>query len=75
MTDNGLGRHSARWRSVEDERECQMKKLLLIALLAAFASATNTPIVAKVLGFGQTVAYANDDQGEDLSQDCDGECG
>jgi hypothetical protein len=53
-----------------------MKKLLLIALLAAFVSATNTPMVAKMLGFGATVAYAGDgnDQGGDVFGDCDGDC-
>jgi hypothetical protein len=51
-----------------------MKKIFLIALLAAFVSATNTPIVAKVLGFGATAAYAqnDNDQGENCDGDCDG---
>jgi hypothetical protein len=49
-----------------------MKKLLLIALLATFVSATNTPMIAKVLGFGATAAYAQGDQGENV--DCDGDC-
>jgi hypothetical protein len=34
-----------------------MRKILLIALLAAFASATTLPTLATVLGFDQT-AYA-----------------
>jgi hypothetical protein len=41
-----------------------MKKLLLMALLAAFVSGTTTPTLTKVLGFGHS-AYAQDDQGED----------
>jgi hypothetical protein len=45
-----------------------MKKILLIALMAACVSATSAPILAKVLGFGATAAYAGPflgDQGED----------
>jgi hypothetical protein len=44
-----------------------MKKLLLIALLAAFASVTTTPILGGLAGFGPGTAYAQDDndQGED----------
>jgi hypothetical protein len=44
-----------------------MKRLLLIALLAALASASTTPILGGLPGFGPGTAYAggNDDQGED----------
>jgi hypothetical protein len=47
-----------------------MGKLLLIALLVAFASATTMPTLGKVLGFGATTAghgqgQDKDDQGED----------
>ena len=41
-----------------------MKKLLLIALFAAFASAIATPILGSLTGFGPGTAYAGDDQGE-----------
>jgi hypothetical protein len=47
-----------------------IKRLFLIALLAAFASAATMPTLGKVLGFSSTAAYAqdegNNDQGEDL---------
>jgi hypothetical protein len=42
-----------------------MKKMLLIALLAAFTSVTTAPFVSKVMGFGPGTAYAQDDQGDD----------
>jgi hypothetical protein len=46
-----------------------LQKLLLIALLAAAVSATTMPTIGKVLGFGHTAAFAQDedpgDQGED----------
>jgi hypothetical protein len=35
-----------------------MKRILLIALLAAFASATTMPTVGKLLGSDPTAAYA-----------------
>jgi hypothetical protein len=43
-----------------------MKKLLLVMLLAAFASVTTTPILGSLAGFGPGTAYAgdNNDQGE-----------
>jgi hypothetical protein len=41
-----------------------MKKLLLIALLAAFASATTTPILGGLAGFGPGTAYAQDDDAQ-----------
>ncbi len=54
-----------------------MKKMLLIALLAAFASATTTPILGKVMGFGPGTAHAqdqgNDSQGDDTAVDEDGQ--
>jgi len=51
-----------------------MKKLMLIAFLALFVSATTTPTLTRVLGFASGHAYAADDdsqgdndlQGEDL---------
>lgn len=47
-----------------------MKKLLLIVLLASFASVTYMPILGKVLG--PTAAYAQiDDSGNDLQIDDD----
>ncbi len=43
-----------------------MKKVLLIVLLATFASVTTTPILGGLAGFGPATAYAqDDDQGED----------
>ena len=45
-----------------------MKKLLLVALLAAVASATTMPTLGKVLGFSATAAYAGDEQGDDNNQ-------
>jgi len=41
-----------------------MRKLLLIALLALFASATTTPILGKVMGFGPGTAFAQDDDAQ-----------
>lgn len=46
-----------------------MKKIVLIALLVAFASVTYMPILGKVVG--PTVAYAQDDSGDDLQGDDD----
>ena len=47
-----------------------MKKIVLIALLVAFASVTYMPILGKVVG--PTVAYAqNDDSGDDIQGDDD----
>ena len=45
-----------------------LQKLLLIALLAAAVSATTMPTLGKVLGFGHTVAFAQDSQGDDDDQ-------
>ena len=44
-----------------------MKKILLMMLLAAFVSATTTPTFSKLMGFGPSVAFAqdDDDQGDD----------
>ncbi len=44
-----------------------MTKVLLIVLLAAFASVTTAPILGGLVGFGPGTAYAqdDDDQGED----------
>jgi hypothetical protein len=45
-----------------------MKKILLIALSAAFVCATTTPTLTKLLGFGPATAYAQSDengQGQD----------
>jgi hypothetical protein len=42
-----------------------MKKILLVAMLVAFASAATLPTLGNVLGFG-TAAYAHgNDQGDD----------
>src|SRR5215471_10284150 len=51
--------------------EGQMKKILLMALLAAFVSGTTMPTLTKVLGFGSAAAYAQDDQGENNDVDVD----
>ena len=48
-----------------------MKKILLMALLAAFVSGTTTPTLTNVLGFGSEAAYAQDDQGENNDVDVD----
>jgi hypothetical protein len=43
-----------------------MKKMLLMALLAAFMIGTTTPTLTKLLGFGTAAAHAQEgDQGED----------
>ncbi len=41
-----------------------MKKVLLIVLLAAFASVTTTPILGGLPGFGPATAYAQDDDSQ-----------
>jgi len=46
-----------------------MRKLLLLALLALFVSATTTPIVSKVMGFGPGTAFAQDDDAQDDEDD------
>jgi hypothetical protein len=48
-----------------------MKKLLLLALLAAAVSATTMPTLGKVLGFSATAAYAQDDNDDDQGEDND----
>jgi hypothetical protein len=50
-----------------------MKKVLLIALLAAFASATTMPILGKVLGFSPTAAYAGNQNGQGQDNDLQGD--
>ena len=50
-----------------------MKKILLMALLAAFVSGATTPTLTKVFGFGSAAAYAQPpgDQGENNDVDVD----
>ena len=51
-----------------------MKRYMLIAFLAAFATATTTTAVTKVMGFGSHAYAANDDsQGDDDDQGEDGQ--
>jgi len=53
-----------------------MKKILLMALLAAFVSGTTTPTLTKVLGFGSAAACAQPgDQGENNDVDADSSAG
>ncbi len=47
-----------------------MTKVLLIVLLAAFASVTTKPMLSSVLGFGPATAFAQD-EGDDLQGDDD----
>jgi len=41
-----------------------MKRYLLIAFLAAFATATTTTAVTKVMGFGPAHAFAQNDDNQ-----------
>jgi hypothetical protein len=46
-----------------------LQKMLLIALLAAAVSATTMPTLGKVIGFGHSAAYAQDQGGDNQGDD------